>query len=136
MSKWISKSWEMPSVKTDPPVQRALKMLFSPEVNGYEKATILLSVIPPGSKSEEHTHPDSDEIMYFLGRGEGTLGKERVKIEQDLIIVAPKGVPHQVFNTSDTDTLKIICIYIPPVKPSELLAKAAQLSREKLISQE
>ena len=135
MSKWISKSWEMPSVKTNPPAERALKMLFSPEVNGYEKATIILSVIPPGSKTESHAHSDSDEIMYFLGRGEGTLGEEKVKIEQDLIIVAPQGVPHQVLNTSDTDTLKIICIFIPPVKPSELLAKAAQLSREKIKDQ-
>ncbi len=132
MSKWVSKSWEMPSVKASPPAERALKMLFSPEVNGYEKATVLLSIIPPGSQTDHHTHPESDEIMYFLGRGEGTLGEERVKIEPDLIILAPKGVPHQVLNTSDSDALKIICVFIPPLKPSGVLAKAAQLSKEKI----
>ncbi len=134
MSEWISKGWEMPSVKAEPPAERFLKVIFSPDVNGYEKATVLFSHIPPGSTSGMHAHPDCDEIMYFLGRGEATLGDETVKIENDLVILAPKGVAHEARNTSDTETLKIFCVFIPPLKPTELLVKAAKMSKEHLQS--
>jgi mannose-6-phosphate isomerase-like protein (cupin superfamily) len=132
MSKWICKGWELPSVKAEPPAERFLKMIYSPEVNDYRKATVLFSHIPPGSTSGMHAHPDSDEIMYFVGRGEATLGEEKVTIENDLVILAPKGVEHEARNTSDTETLKAFCVFIPPLKPTELLAKAAQMSREKI----
>jgi len=131
MSKWVSKGWELPSVKAGPPAERFLKMIFSPEVNDYENATVLSVHIPPGSTTGMHAHADSDEIIYFLGRGEATLGEEKVKIENDLVILAPKGVQHEARNTSDTETLKAFCVFIPPLKPTELLAKAAQMSREK-----
>jgi len=135
MSKWISKTWEMPSVKREPPHERTLKLLYSPELNGYEHATVLLSYIPPKLDSEKHVHEDSDELMYFLGRGRGILGDEEFDIEPDMIVLAPKGVPHRFWNTSDTDMLKIICIYIPPVKLSPLLEKCAELGREKIKDQ-
>jgi mannose-6-phosphate isomerase-like protein (cupin superfamily) len=132
MSKWICKGWELPSVKTDPPVERFIKMIHSPEANDYKNATVLLAHIPPGSTTSKHAHPDSDEIMYFLGRGEATLGDEKVKIENDLVVLAPKGVEHEARNTSDTETLKVFCVFIPPLKPTELLAKAAQMRRERI----
>ena len=132
MSIWISKGWEMPCVKADPPVERFLKMIYSPEVNDYEGATVLFSHVPPGSSSGRHAHPDSDEIMYFLGRGIASLGHEDVEIQNDLVVLAPKGVEHEARNTSETETLKIFCVFIPPLKPNELLTKAAQLSKEKI----
>jgi mannose-6-phosphate isomerase-like protein (cupin superfamily) len=135
MSKWVVKTWEMPSVKRDPPHERVLKLLYAPELNEYENATMLLSYIPPGHNSEQHVHQDSDEIMYFFGKGRGTLGDEKFDIEPDVVVLAPKGVPHQFWNTSDTDMMKIICIYVPPVKLSPLLEKCAELGREKIKSQ-
>jgi len=132
MSKWICKGWELPSVKADSPLERYIKMPFSPEVNGYERATVLFAHIPPGSTTGMHAHPDSDEIMYFVGRGEAIVGGERTEIETDLVILAPKGVEHESRNTSDTETLKIFCVFIPPLKTTELLARLAQKTREKI----
>jgi mannose-6-phosphate isomerase-like protein (cupin superfamily) len=37
------------------------------------------------------------------------------------VILAPKGITHECRNTSDTDTLKLFCVYIPPIKPTPLL---------------
>jgi len=107
-------------------------MIYSPEVNDYEGATVLFSHVPPGSSSGRHAHPDSDEIMYFLGRGIASLGDEDVEIQNDLVVLAPKGVAHEARNTSETETLKIFCVFIPPLKPNELLTKAAQLSKQKI----
>jgi mannose-6-phosphate isomerase-like protein (cupin superfamily) len=130
MSKWICKSWELPSVKAAPGAERYLKMPFSPGANGYEGATILISYVPPGSMTAMHSHSDSDEIMYFLGRGEAVLGDERTRIENDLVMVALKGVPHEVRNTSDTETLKVFCIFVPPVRSDPLYDRLAQKTRE------
>ena len=130
MSKWIKKGWELPFVKADSPAERYFKMPFSPEVNGYEQATVLLVRIPPGSTTGMHAHPDSDEIMYFLGRGEATVGGEKGELENDTVILVPKGVEHESRNTSDTDTMKIFCVFLPPLKPNDLLATLAQKTRD------
>lgn len=132
MSKWVYKGWEFPFAKPEPPEERYLKLIACPETTGYEKATVLLSHIPPGSTSGMHTHPDSDEIMYCVGRGECVIDGEKVPLETDSVIVAPMGVEHELRNTSKTETLKLFCIYIPPLKLSELLVELAQKTKEYL----
>ena len=51
------------------------------------------------------------------------MGSESYKLETDSVIFAPKGVEHECRNTSETETLKLFCVYIPPLKPSPLLEK-------------
>ena len=93
---------------------------MSPEVNNYNEATVLFSHIPPGSSTGRHSHT-SDEIMYVIGRGEGQVGEEVTKLETDSVIFAPRGVEHECRNTSETETLKLFCVFIPPLEPSPLL---------------
>lgn len=121
MAKSVYEGWKFPSVKAPPPTERFLKMIMSPEVTSYKDATILFSHIPPGSTTGIHIHPTSDEIMYVIGRGEAISGGEKVMIETDSVIFAPMGVEHECRNTSETETLKLFCVYIPPLKPSPLL---------------
>jgi mannose-6-phosphate isomerase-like protein (cupin superfamily) len=132
MSKWVFSGWEFPSVRVEPPRERYLKLITCPETTGYKSATVLSSHIPPGSATGMHTHPDSDEIMYCVGRGECIIGDERTKIETDSVIVAPRGVEHECRNTSQTETLKLFCVYFPPIKLNELLTGLAQKTREYL----
>ena len=115
-----------------PPTERYLKLIACPETTGYETATVLFSHIPAGSGTGKHTHPDSDEVMYFVGRGEGLMDGKMVKLETDSVIIAPKGVEHECRNTSETETLKIFCVYIPPLKLNELLTGLAQRTKEYL----
>lgn len=61
MAKFVYDGWDFPSVKAEAPNTRYLKIIMSPEVTGYERATILFSHIPPGSSTGVHTHP-VDEI--------------------------------------------------------------------------
>jgi mannose-6-phosphate isomerase-like protein (cupin superfamily) len=132
MAQWVYQGWEFPSVRVEPPRERYLKLIACPETNGYEGATVLFSHIPPGSGTGPHTHPDSDEIMYCLGRGECIIAGERFKLETDSVIIAPKGVEHECRNTSQTETLKLFCVYLPPLKLNELLAGLAKRTREYL----
>lgn len=132
MAKWVYNGWEFPSVKAEPPKERYLKLIACPETTGYDTATVLFSHIPPGSATGMHTHPDSDEIMYCVGRGECTIDGEKVKLETDSVIVVPKGVEHECRNTSETETLKLFCVYLPPLKLSELLLGLVKETKEYL----
>ncbi|MBL7126350.1 MAG: cupin domain-containing protein [Dehalococcoidales bacterium] len=134
MPKFVYDGWSFPAVKAAPPNERFLKIIMSPEVSGYKEATVLFSHIPPGSGTGMHTHT-SDEIMYVIGRGESKVGDEVTKLEADSVIFAPKGVAHECRNTSETETLKIFCVYIPPLELSELLAKLADKTKEYLLRQ-
>ena len=120
MEKFVYNSWEYPSVKADPPNERFLKIILSPEIGGYKEATFLFSHIPPGSTTGRHTHA-SDEIMYVIGSGVSLVGSQEYKLETDSVIFAPKGIEHECRNTSETELLKLFCVYIPPLKPSPLL---------------
>ena len=66
-----------------------------------------VATIPPGGVAAAHIHVDFEVMLYILeGRvrheyGEGLV--ERVDHQAgDFIFIAP-GVPHEVFNLSDTD---------------------------------
>ena len=124
--------WKYPSVLAPAPNARYLKIIMSPEVNDYKDATILFSHIPPGSTTGMHTHPTSDEIMYIVGRGEAISGGKTTKIETDSVIYAPMDIEHECRNTSETDTLKLFCVYVPPLKPSPLLEELIDKTKKYL----
>ncbi len=125
MAGFVCDGGEFPSVKVDPPNTRSMKMIMSPEVNSYNEATVFLAYIPPGSSTGRHTHP-GDEIIYIVGgRGDGYVADQVTKIAADSVILAPGGIEHECRNTSETETLKLFCVFIPPLAPSPLLEKLA-----------
>lgn len=132
MTKFVYNGWEIPAVKAEPPRERYLKLIACPETTGYEKATVLFSHIPPGSTSGMHTHQECDEIMYCVGRGECLIDGQSFNLETDSVIVAPRGIEHECRNASETETLKLFCIYIPPLKLSEMLAGLAKTTKQYL----
>ena len=130
MGKYIFNGWEYPSVKADPPIERFLKIILSPQTNGYKEASVVFAHIPPGSSAGVHTHA-CDEIMFIsAGRGEGIVGAERGKIETVSVVLAPRGVEHECKNTSETETLKIFCVYVPALKPTPILEKLIIKTKE------
>ena len=128
----VYEGWKYPGVKVDPPTERYLKLLSSPQTTSFEKASVAFSHLPPGGSTGIHTHPGSDEIMYFVGRGEGMIGGEKVTIETDSVMVAPMGIEHGCWNTSNSDTLKLFCVFIPPLEPAGAFAELVEKTKEYL----
>jgi mannose-6-phosphate isomerase-like protein (cupin superfamily) len=123
------KGWQVPSVEVPPPNKRYLKVPMSPEVTGTHNATLLYSIISPGYTTGLHTH-DGDEIQYIVsGRGEGTVGDKKSPVEPDMIIFSPRGVPHEIRNSGE-ETLKMLCIFAPPLKPSGYFEKAIEAAKK------
>jgi quercetin dioxygenase-like cupin family protein len=131
MAGFVYNGWEFPSVKVEHPNTRTMKIMSSPELNDYQEATILFSLIPPGSTTRRHSHT-SDEIIHVVGRDEGHVVDKVTKVETDSVIFAPRGVEHECRNSSDTETLKLFCVLILPLEPTPLSDKLIDKTREYL----
>lgn len=60
------------------------------------KGLMRLLCFEPNQKVPLHRHPEADEIFYVLkGRGEISVGKEKMKAETGLFVKAPAGMLHQ-----------------------------------------
>jgi len=115
--------------KVPPPNERILKVVLSPEISNISECTVLFSIISPGSGTGFHTH-GSNEIMYVAsGRGMGRVADEKMELREDIVIFAPKGIEHSVENTGD-ETLKLICFYIPSLKPAGYFEAAISKAKE------
>jgi uncharacterized RmlC-like cupin family protein len=74
---------------------------------GAKKLSMNVATIPPGGVARAHIHVDFDVMLYILNgrvRHEYGPGLKNVVDNQagDFIFIEP-GVPHEVFNLSDTE---------------------------------
>jgi quercetin dioxygenase-like cupin family protein len=126
--------WEIGSEKIDPPNERSLKILMSPQVDpGMQNITALMSTIAPHTgQTGIHTHTVDELIYVITGRGEGYEAGEKFTIEPGTIIYAKAGVEHNCKNFSD-ETMQMYCIYSPAL-PSEIVARITNNAKIRVAS--
>lgn len=114
----VKRTWEIRASKVDPPFERSLKVIFSPDSDGVGDFTLLVSTLyQRGGKTAMHDHPEHGELMYVTtGRGYAILGDQTIEVEPDTTFYAPPGVQHQVVNMGD-ETMKILCFFTPALPP-------------------
>jgi quercetin dioxygenase-like cupin family protein len=74
------------------------------------------ATLPPGTFVPPHNHPTQNEYLYLL---EGSLdfwlnGEEKTGRPGDLVKLA-MGVPHGIFNNSETETAKVL-FWVAPTR--------------------
>ena len=122
--------WETRGFTVPKPFERTLKVILSPETTGTKELTFLVSIIPADSTTGPHTH-DANEIMYVAsGRGKCITNDKGSAIQLDSVIFAPKNVEHEIENTGE-ETLKLICVFFPPLKPEGNIKKAIDAAKKK-----
>ena len=110
---------EVAGVQVPGPHARTLKHLVAPWVGGSARVWIGMTKIDPRSSSNQHSHPEKEEIFYVVaGRGEIAVASERQAIEAGSVIIIPPGMDHQLFNDSD-ETLKVLSVVSPAFEASE-----------------
>lgn len=110
----IVRSWEVKGVKVEPPYERTLKVLMSPDTHGVRGLSIGMVIIPPGSMSDRHSHEENEEYWIVVdGYGEIEVSGEKAKLEPGVIVYAPPGKSHQLFNPFH-EPLKAYYIFTPP----------------------
>ena len=67
----------------------------------------------PGAVHKKHRHENCEEIYYVIsGRGIAGAGSDRAEVRGGHVHYIPKGVEHFLYNTSKTEPLEVIGIYI------------------------
>jgi mannose-6-phosphate isomerase-like protein (cupin superfamily) len=122
MKPLTAKAWEADFLATPAPYERHRQVLISDKTHGVHSAAVGTVTIPPGSKSDYHSHEKSDEFWIFTkGHGLVNVDGNEVDVEPGMVVVAPAQSQHQVINNSK-ETLHAYWILIPP-GPEETLLK-------------
>ncbi len=112
---------------------RKVRLPVSPETSG-DNMTITYVKVPPNGISEGHVHPDTNEYIYFDIGGAAIVDSARLELPPHSIVLAQAGEKHECINTSSTEELTLLCIYVPPLKLSgkfiELAEKTKAFLRE------
>jgi oxalate decarboxylase/phosphoglucose isomerase-like protein (cupin superfamily) len=97
-----------------------LKWMATPEVNGSERLSAGIVNLEPGKGHDLHTHPDSDEILYFIGgEGEQTVDGDTREVGPGEMVYIPAGVEHGTINTG-WESLQLLAVYAPPGPEEEI----------------
>jgi mannose-6-phosphate isomerase-like protein (cupin superfamily) len=75
-----------------------------------------IMVLRPGQSTGEvqNEHPRSEQWLFVVsGSGKATVGKRRVALRENSLLLIEKGEAHQVVNTGNR-TLTTINFYAPP----------------------
>jgi len=99
---------------TESPFRRELKVLLSPKIHRSSKNLGLgLVSITPGSSGNAHIHETEQETWFILsGTGKLIVGNNEIKLEPEMLVVAPNGVSHQIINDGKTE-LRALFIFTP-----------------------
>ena len=81
-------------------------------------AQAAMMVLRPGQKSGEaveNEHPNAEQWIFVIsGSGTARVGKRRVAIHQNSLLLIEKGEAHQVENTGRRRPLITVNFYVPP----------------------
>jgi mannose-6-phosphate isomerase-like protein (cupin superfamily) len=75
---------------------------------------IVVMTIPPGGEIGAETHPDTDQVLFFVdGEAESVLDGERTRVEPGHLVFVRAGTRHNFLNTGGTP-LRVATAYAPP----------------------
>jgi mannose-6-phosphate isomerase-like protein (cupin superfamily) len=72
------------------------------------------ATVPPGGATIAHYHREAEELYLFTaGRGRLRVGDEQREVAAGDCVVIPPGAPHQLWNTSRSEPLVLLCCCAP-----------------------
>lgn len=78
---------------------------------------IVAMSIPKGEEIGEETHPDTDQLFFFVdGEADAILNGESKRVIENDVVFVPSGTIHNFKSIGNRD-LKLITIYSPPHHP-------------------
>jgi len=69
------------------------------EADGLRQLSVWRQRMAPGAATPPHVH-DCDEVVFCLaGNGEVHIAGQALRFDASSVLVLPRGLPHQIFNT-------------------------------------
>lgn len=79
-----------------------------------ERLQLVVMSLLPNEDIGEETHQLDQFIRVERGSGKAVLDGVAHEISDGFAVIVPKGVRHNIINTSSSDSLKLYTIYAPP----------------------
>lgn len=75
---------------------------------------LVLMSLRPGEEIGLETHTENDQFFRFEeGTGQALVGETEYEVGDGDVVIVPADTPHNIINTSDTQSLKLYTIYSP-----------------------
>src|SRR5690348_17119106 len=76
-----------------------IRELAHPKWTAANNQSLAEATVPPGGETDEHYHPRSEELYYFVaGAGRMRLGEEEADVRTGDCVVIPPGIKHKLWN--------------------------------------
>jgi quercetin dioxygenase-like cupin family protein len=121
----LVKAWEEPGVEIPAPFQRCIKVLLAPDKEGVAELTFSQVLLPPGGRTEYHSHDRPELIFLVSGEGECLHEGEKTQVKEDMVIWMPAGEQHQMIN-SGPEMLKLATVFVPAYTAAENYRRAVE----------
>jgi mannose-6-phosphate isomerase-like protein (cupin superfamily) len=111
------------------------KRQFFKVVASSESAQAAMMVLRPGQKSAEtaeNEHPNCEQWLFVVsGTGAAHVGKRRVAITDNSLLLIDQGEAHQIENTGRRRPLITLNLYVPPAydKKGQVTLRAKGLAK-------
>lgn len=132
---YVHNTDEFPYVEFGDEIKRQIRLVFSPDIGNQKSISIVVGKVPPGGVSEGHVHEESDEIIHFNNTGMVIIDGVTFDVPANGFVFAPKGCNHECINISKSETLQLLCVFVPAFKAygkyPELIEKTKQYLRKK-----
>lgn len=80
-----------------------------------QHAQLVLMALKPGEEIGIEAHEHNDQFFRFeVGEGTVIINETEYVVQDGDAIIVPAGAEHNVINTSDTESLKLYTLYMPP----------------------
>jgi mannose-6-phosphate isomerase-like protein (cupin superfamily) len=86
-------------------------------VPGNRRSQAAEMVLPPGGSEggRDNRHRGADQwLLVISGRGRATVNRRRYPIRTGTLLLIERGDTHQIDNTSRSQPLVTVSIYVPP----------------------
>ena len=88
---------------------------------------LVLMTIQPNENIPKETHGSVDQFLRIeQGEGKAILDGKEFLLADGSVIIIPKGVEHEIINTSSTESLKLYTIYTPPEHADGTIHKTSE----------
>ncbi len=87
-----------------------IREILAPRNSSLRAQSLAEATLPPGTCTEAHYHPLTEEIYYILGgRGTMRIASEERRVALHDAIAIPPGTPHQIRNDGEEDLVFLCC---------------------------
>lgn len=116
----MSSSYRVDIEKTTVTNRNYRKVLYTTK----DDLQLTVMALKPGQDIGMEVHHNLAQFVRVeSGTGRAIVGKSKYRLKDGVAIVIPRGIPHNIVNTSRTDDLKFYVLYTAREHPTGLVEK-------------